>query len=320
MNSRERVEKTMNFQTPDRVPFNFWMDRRLLSAYEEKYGEFFRVRHYGGDVIESFLNLPFQAGRFELHDGSWWCVEPLIKDWSQLKDIVYPDPKAENVLDDVKRKIALNPDKAVFLNVPGPLGLCHGMRLMDEIYYDVYDYPECVDELYSKVMAAQTEALKDAVKLDIAGVYFQDDIASSSGPLMSMEMTEKFIFRYMEEGIDIAKKAGKKLIYHSDGNVTKFWQRLYEMGFDAINPMQPEFNDFKAFKRLYHGKMGVYGGMDNTKIISYGTVSEVKEHIYRVFEELGDGGGLIMSSHDITIDCPDENVEAMVSAIKECVY
>ena len=37
MTSRERVEATIQFQEPDRVPFNFWMDRRRMAELLENY-------------------------------------------------------------------------------------------------------------------------------------------------------------------------------------------------------------------------------------------------------------------------------------------
>ena len=108
------------------------------------------------------------------------------------------------------------------------------------------------------------------------------------------------------------------MLYHSDGNVTAVLDRLCALGFDAVNPMQIEFNDFKAFKAKFDGRMAVYGGIDNTKIIPNGTVEEVRAHIRYIYDTLGRGGGLIMSSHDINVDCPECNIDAMVDEIKRC--
>lgn len=158
------------------------------------------------------------------------------------------------------------------------------------------------------------------VKLPIAAVYFQDDIASSSGLVYSLPMIEEFVFDYFAEGIREARKAGKFVLFHSDGCVMSILDKLVEMGIHAVNPLQNDFNDFKLFKEKYHGKLAVYGGMDNTRVIPDGTAEDVKRHVEEVFQVLGRDGGLILSSHDIPLHCPKENVDAMVEAIKQCSY
>ena len=46
----------------------------------------------------------------------------------------------------------------------------------------------------------------------------------------------------------------------------------------------------------------------------------VRRHVKETFNLLGESGGLILSTHDIPRTTPDENIEVMVSAIKECTY
>lgn len=45
----------------------------------------------------------------------------------------------------------------------------------------------------------------------------------------------------------MAKKTRKHVVFHSDGQVTDILDKLAEAGIDAVNPLQPEFNDFQAF-------------------------------------------------------------------------
>ena len=60
---------------------------------------------------------------------------------------------------------------------------------------------------------------------------------------------------------------------------------------------------------------------DNCFTIPQGTPEQVREHIDGQFRLLGKPfGGLILSSHDIDITTPDENIDAMVAAIKSCTY
>lgn len=318
--SKERVIKQLNFEKTDRIPFNFWMDRRLMSEYDKNLGEDFRLNYYDADVIETFALLDWPAGKGVERDGSYWFTEPAINDWDTAKDLKMPDPKESKVYDNILSNLKRYPDKAIFVNIPGPFTLLHGIRLMDNLFFDVYDYPDELHNIIKKIMEVQNEVIKEVVKLPIAAVYFQDDIAYSNGLLFSKPIIEEFILNYFEEGIHMAKKSGKHVVFHSDGNVTDILDRLADIGINAVNPLQPEFNDFTDFKKKYHGRLSVYGGIDNTKIIPDGSIKDIEDHIENIFDTLGKDGGLIMSSHDIPLHCSKGNLDAMVGFIKRCKY
>ena len=169
-------------------------------------------------------------------------------------------------------------------------------------------------------MDIQNEVISRVVQWPITAIYFQDDLATSHGLMFSLDMIKEFILKYFEPGIDMARSANKKLIFHSDGDVTEVLDTLVDIGFDAVNPMQPELNDLNKFKEKYHGKLAVYGGLDNSKIIPDSSPEGVRKHVKNIYNTLGKGGGLILSSHDIPLNCPEENIEVMVKTIKECQY
>ena len=314
MTSKERVTAAFCFNECDRLPFNFWMDRQLLMEYEEKYGRDFRVKHYGADVIETFPSLSWPCGESIMENSSIWFTKPIFEDWDDAKRLVLPE-LTENTLASVRETLNAYPDKAIFVNIPGPFTVLNQIRLLDNLYYDVYDNPDELYALVLRIASIHDRVIEEAVKLPITAIYFQDDIASSRGLILSLDMIQKYVFSTFRNGIAMAKANGKFVVYHSDGNVTDAFDALCAMGVDAVNPLQPEFNDLGAFKAKYHGRLAVYGGIDNTKIIPDGSVDEVRAHIRDIIEKLGTSGGLVLSSHDIPLHCPPENVDAMVDEI-----
>ncbi|MDR0405729.1 MAG: hypothetical protein LBH54_02915, partial [Clostridiales bacterium] len=273
MTSKERVEKALCFEKTDRIPFNFWMDRRLLNRYELNFGKDFRVNHYQADVIETFPNLNWPQGEHKEENGSIWYTKPVFEDWEQADRLVMPEITADT-FSDIKTKLDLYPDKAIFVNIPGPFTVLSSIRLLDNLYLDVYDVPSELHKLIKRIMDLQNKVIEEVVKLPITAIYFQDDIAASKGLIMSLDMIKEFIFDYFQAGIAMAKRNNKFVVYHSDGKITDALDTLLEMGVNAVNPLQPEFNDFAEFKRKYHKKLAVYGGIDNTKIIPDGTPEE----------------------------------------------
>ena len=92
-----------------------------------------------------------------------------------------------------------------------------------------------------------------------------------------------------------------------------------ELKVRMLNPLQPDLQDVGEFARNYKGRTGIYGGLYTGRIHMM-TPDEVRAHVFDLFEKAGTGGGLIVSSHDLDISTTEEQLEALVGAIKECRY
>jgi hypothetical protein len=92
-----------------------------------------------------------------------------------------------------------------------------------------------------------------------------------------------------------------------------------ELKVRMLNPLQPDLQDVGEFAHNYKGRTGIYGGL-NTGRIHIMTPDEIRAHVIDLFEKSGKGGGLIVSSHDLDISTTEEQLDALVGTIKECVY
>jgi len=322
MDSKTRVLTALEHKKPDRVPFNFWMDRRLMAEYEKKLGHrHWRVTHYGADVIESFHLLNFPQGPTTEQDGTVWHTGPLFESWNEAEDINLPDPKDDKVYDLLKKDLNEFPDKAVFLNMITPWGVIAEMRTYERVYMDMFDFPEQFKKLSQRISDVMKVVVEQACKMGITALYIQEDLATSDSLALSPEMIKEFCFEYAKDFVSIACQYNKPVLFHSDGMVLDLIDMLLDFGACAINPLQPNLIDPKDFKQRYDNKIAVYGAIDNCFIIPEGTPDKIEQHVFEVFEVLGKpDGSLIFSTHDIPYDTPAENVEAMVNAMKKCTY
>ncbi len=322
MDSKTRVQRALAHEKPDRVPFNFWMDRRLMKKYEDKIGHrHWRVTHYDADVIETFSNLPFPTGEFTEHMGTRWLEKPYPMNWKNIEEIPMPDPNAENVFELIDRDLDEFPDRAVIMNITTPWGVIGNIRGYEQVYLDIMDHPGEFKKLSRKICDVMKTTVEKACKKDITALYIQEDVSSAKGPMMSMDMIYEHCLDYAKEMADIAKSHGKPVLFHCCGAIMGLMDAFIGIGVDAVNPLQPHLNDLQEFKDKYGDKLTLYGGLDNTYTIHQGKPEEVEEHVYDVFEKIGKkDGGLIFSTHDLDIETPPENVEAMVNAIKNCEY
>ncbi len=318
---RDRVRAALRRERPDRAPFNFWMDRRLMARYAARYGEHFRITHFGADVLESFPGWTWPAGPTVERDGTAWHVAPLVDSLAEVLDLPLPDPTDDAVYDPIRADRARFPDVAIFVDVVGPLTILHGMRLYQNLFLDVYDSPEVLERIIRRWAGIYAALVERLVRLDVDAIYLMDDIAGRDGLLLSLAHIRQIVFACFAEPIAIAHAAGLPVLFHSDGDLTAALDALVELGFDAVNPLEPQLNDLRAFQERYGDRLAVYGGLDTYGVIPNGTPADVRRHVLETFETLGRSGGLILSTHDIPIHTPEANVQAMVDTIRcECVY
>ena len=322
MDSKTRVLMSLSREKPDKVPFNFWMDRSLMSQYEEEIGHrHWRVTHYGADVIESFHGLEFPVGPTVEQDGTVWISKPYFDSWDQIDDIPMPNPNEEKVYRLISADLEEFSDKAVLLNIITPWGVIANMRTYENKYIDMYERPEEFKQLSRKIGQLMNVVVERACSMGVTAVYIQEDLATTKSLAMSLEMIDEFCLDYARDFVQIARSYNKPVLFHSDGMILDLIEPLLKLGACAINPLQHNIIDPGEFKRRFGSKMAVYGGLDNCFIIPQGTPEQIRSHVYDVFDKLGHpDGGLIMSTHDIPLGTSRENVEAMVAAIRECVY
>jgi len=317
--------RAFNFERGDRVAAGFGVPAQYAEQFEAKYGPDYGLRFNHRCLCNCIpkLTWPNAPGKW-VDDGKdkvWWYTAPLFEDYRDADKLVFPDPRnSPDVFESLEKNLKERPDHAMACAIIGPITILHGMRLQDNIYTDVYDDPDGVHRTIKRIMDIQTDLVRQAVALPFDIIFYMDDIASSKGLLMSREMLCEYVLDYFEEGIEIAKKHGKKVAYHTDGNVMDLLDDMHRVGIDCVNPMQPQFNNFEEFMRKFDGKMMVWGGIDNLDVIPFGTPEDVKNHVEYVFSTLGKNGGLIMGTHEIRSPVTFENWEALLGTIHDCLY
>ncbi len=326
MTSRERVHLALARKTPDRLPFNFWMDRSRMAQLERELGANFRVSHYGADVIETFINMPFfseitKNARQLQDDTTTWTLQYGASNLYPLRSAPLPDPDNPACYLGIRSDRLRYPDKALFALVPSPLEILFGVLGLEQLFYSLADYPNLADELCERISLVLLRAVNRILDCDVDVLYLAGDICSTRGAMLSEEMLRRFVFEPMQILIHCAHARGIPVFYHTDGYVMDILPLFVEYGIDGINPLQYSVgNDAARFAAEYGSKLMLYGGMDNCFILPHGSVDEIRTHIRSLFDILGKSGGFIASSHDIPADVPQENLDAMVQALQECRY
>jgi len=327
MTSRERVAKAINREKPDRLPFNFWMDRQRMAEFEAKYGVEWRHYHYGADVVETFPAIPWFSEfwhriRGVKHSaGIDWPVRYAFETVEDLRDIAMPDPEQASVCAPLHTARAALPDVALFPIVIHPMELLMGNFGTEGFSYALADDADMVETtLYrcAEVLERVTQRICRETDPDV--IYLMGDFCTTRGAMMSHDMLRRFCFEPFAGIVKTAHAEGKKVFLHTDGNVGNILGLFVEYGLDGINPLQTSCNDFEAFSRDWGDKLMVYGGMDNLFILPDATDEEVVAHLHRNFDLLGRNAGYIASSHDIPYHVTDARIDLIAKTLRKCRY
>jgi uroporphyrinogen decarboxylase len=159
------------------------------------------------------------------------------------------------------------------------------------------------------------ELVIEALNAGADAIVFGSDLAFNANTLMSPAQFDEFIAPYLRELVEAVHQNGGKAIKHSDGNLWRILDRLVDIGFDGIHPIQPQCMNIREVKEHCGDKVCLLGNIDCIDILPSGTEADVEEAVKQAIRDAGPGGGYILcSSNTIHPGCKPENYIAMVHA------
>ncbi len=145
-----------------------------------------------------------------------------------------------------------------------------------------------------------------------------DDIGAQQSLFISPKMLRSYFGHRIQKFANLAHQYDVKVMFHTDGNVRQAIPDLIEWGVDILDPIQPEISTMNAveLKAEYGDRLSFSGGVSAQNILPTGSVDDVKAEVKRVVEQLGPGGGYILSPGHPSLqgDVPVENIVAMYEA------
>ncbi len=177
--------------------------------------------------------------------------------------------------------------------------------------------PDFVAELLRRICDHRLALVNAVLDLPVDGFYFGDDYGQQTGALFSLPTFRSLIRPQLERLFAPIRRAGKRIVLHSCGNVELFLDDLIEIGLDAYQTVQPEAYDFERLKGRYGDRLTFWGGISTQTTLPFGSPDDVRAAVRHAVATLGRGGGFIAGpTHRITSDTPVENVFALIEALR----
>ena len=354
MNSKERVLVSLSHAEPDRVPINYFgnadIDRRLKEHFGLAHDDCLGLRRklnvdilnfapeYKGPVRHTPVEgrkineLGIHTRWVEHGSGGYWdYCDFLLKDADDGTFATWPLPEPDDydssaLLETCKK----NPDKFLALGHPGvadiinTTGMLAGME--DVLIYFAEEneaYLQFVDRMIA-VQLGWIERTLDEANGMIDMLWMGEDLGTQIAPIISLDMYRRLIRPRHQKFIDLAKSYDLKVMIHSCGSSSAFFNDFIEMGIDVVDTLQPEAANMSPeyLKTTFGDRLAFHGCISTAGPLAEGSVADVVADCRKKLEIMMPSGGYCFApTHCIQDNSPTENVLAMYeTAMKSGTY
>jgi uroporphyrinogen decarboxylase len=182
----------------------------------------------------------------------------------------------------------------------------------EEFCLKIHDDPALVKAVVDRIGLVGEKGMKQLCREQIDFVVFGDDMAYTEGMMISPELMRKLFFPWYRRFIRIAREAGKRVLFHSDGNVEPVIPDFIEAGLNALHPVEPKAMDIFRLKKTYGKQLAFFGNVD-VDLLSRGTPDQVAAQARKLIASLAPGGGYALGSSNAVVDYVNpENYKTML--------
>jgi uroporphyrinogen decarboxylase len=240
--------------------------------------------------------------------------------WPEPHDPGYTRGLRERVL-----KERASTERALILNLsPGVLQCSQFVRGFEDWFIDLAIQPELMGAIFDAITESIVGAAEDIVGAvgDIVDVVrVGDDIGHQDRLCVRPQMYRELIKPRHAKMMDAIKsRTNAPVVWHTCGSSYDVLEDLFEMGVNAINPVQTSAAKMEPerLKADFGDKLTFWGGIDTFRVLPSGTPEEVAEEVRQKIKVLAPGGGFILNSvHNIQSDVPPENIVVMFEAAQK---
>ncbi|MFN0165592.1 MAG: uroporphyrinogen decarboxylase family protein [Bryobacteraceae bacterium] len=335
MNSYERVMLALERREPDRVPIvEFVISPGIIRALYPEASDQADFEELAG-LDSSSCGPQFRKSPLDASGGytDEWGVfyrptsevldHPIrgpVESWEDLKRYTPPDPHAPHRLDRLREIVArFKHSKGIFFHQRAAFMWSAYVNGLDNLLMNFLADPEFAHCLLDKVLDANIQLARNALRAGAEVIVLGDDYAGNQGPMFSPKVYREFLAPRLKRMVDAVHEEGGLVIKHSDGNLWPLLDQIVDTGIDAINPIEPVAGmDIGKVKKKYGERVAVVGNIDCSHVLSEDSEEEVEAAVIECIRKASPGGGHILSSsNSIHSAVKPQNYAAMIAAAKK---
>jgi len=144
--------------------------------------------------------------------------------------------------------------------------------------------------------------------------FVGEDIAFNNAPMFGPRWLERQYFPRLKRVIDRFHARGKKVLFHSDGDLNLIMDGLVGAGIDALNPIDVNAGMVLVDLHRRYPRLVFMGGIDVARVLPFGTKDQIRDAVRKAIEDT-QGRILVGSSTEVGNSVPLANYLAMRDAV-----
>jgi len=337
---RERVQAALDFRPVDVVPLQihpspagiFEHGPKLIDLMRRCGHDFDDLGHLGVPVVpKEDFDADGRYHKFQTDEwGTAWEFR-LYGVWGHrlgypLADMAKLDgyrmpPVAPLAGEELAKAVAAGEaHRRRYYHVGGWLSLFERMqslRPFEDVLVDItLDTPE-INRLADRLVEHEAAAAVNALATGVDAVMAGDDFGTQQGPLLAPPVWRRFFKRRYRALFEPILRAGKRVLFHSCGQIEPFLEDLRDVGASAIWPQLPLFDHRRLARRCRELGLAVQLHPDRGELMQRARPREVREHIRRLIEEFDCLSGGSWLYFEVDPGFPWANVRAMFETAME---
>lgn len=236
----------------------------------------------------------------------------------------FPDPTADERYEDVSAVVREWSGRyPVLVEQTNLFKTAWELRGLEQLLVDLHDNPPFVEGLLDRVLEFRLEESRQLARRGVDIISFAGDVAWQQGMMMNPAVWRRFLKPRLEVIVRTVRRERPEVrfFFHSDGDVSAIVGDVAEIGFDILDPVQPECMDPAWVKREHGDRLTLHATISSQQTLPFGTPDDVWREVRTRFETCGIEGGLILAPNNVVQqDVPLDNLLVLYQAIAECRY
>lgn len=356
MTPRERYLATLRHEKPDQVPIMVTCRPEVMDQLRAHYridDNYEVVRLLGGDM-DRYASPPTEWRAFEkrtngehggrrviFHDertfeNEWgvvqrvgadgkyleWAGGPLV-DTDDLDSFEWPDESYvadDPALADRVRKFKEEGYWVVGSGGVHPFKQAWHMRGFENFLCDYMANPEWVEACYERILRFNLACCRKSAAAGVDMIQYWGDVAMQDRMIVPPEQWRALDKPAWKTIISETRKINPEVrfFFHCDGDIRPVIGDIIEVGFDILDPVQPECVNPGLIKKEWGDRVTLCGGGSVQRTLPFGTVEDVRQEVDFLMRTCAyDGGYVFRASNAVSFDCPIENVVAFFETARD---
>lgn len=352
MTSRERVQTLLSGKLPDRPPlYDVIRNDKIIEHFgnailkpETAERTVIDAHVTALDATKASFRLPaFEAGKtvtgpngrkvvidrwtswieHESYDSTEEYVEQKTESTAGPWDWTEED---ENILHGHKERWleleGMSGDIVRDFGLPGPPRLDN---MFSDLGLEAFSYymADCPDIIHRQIEHHFVKVLQALEHLEIPPtlevIEEACDMAFKTNLLFSPSFLRKSFLPAYSRLCDAVHKAGRKVLFHSDGDLTNILDDLVENGIDLLHPVEPLAGMDPGVIHKRYPDLILCGTIDVSQLLPFGTPQQIADQVKRNIEAT-EGKIMVGSSTEINNEVPLENYLALHKTVLDYAY